>query len=98
MVKVIADKAEVLALLDIIDVGEAPLDSRLKAIKRLEYILGRDILNTKDFKRIKDEFSKPVAENPETTIPDTKFGAETSVERKTKRGRYSPTHKQGKHE
>ncbi len=58
MVKVMADKAEVLALLDIIDGGEAPLDSRLKAIKRLEYILGRDILNTRDFKRIRDEYAK----------------------------------------
>ncbi len=58
MVKVIADKTEILALLDIIDGGEAPLDSRLKAIKRLEFILDRDILNTKEFKRIRDEYAK----------------------------------------
>jgi hypothetical protein len=53
-----ADRAEVLALLDIIDGGEAPLESRLKAIKRLEFILDRDILNTKEFKRIRDEYAK----------------------------------------
>jgi hypothetical protein len=60
MVKVLADKAEVLGLLEIIDGDSAPLDSKLLAIKRLEYILGRPILNTKEFKRIRDEFTTGV--------------------------------------
>jgi len=79
-----ASKEEVLALLDIIDGGVAPLDSRLKAIKRLEYILGRDILNTKEFRRIRDEWSATAA-----TAPPER--AEKPVGPKTKRTRHTPT-------
>jgi hypothetical protein len=60
MVKILADKAEVLGLLEIIDGDSAPLDSKLLAIKRLEYILGRDITGTKEFRKIRDEFTKGV--------------------------------------
>ncbi len=52
-----ADKAEVLALLDIID-GDAPSESKVLAIKRLEHILDRPILNTKQFRGIRDEYEK----------------------------------------
>jgi hypothetical protein len=52
------DKQEVLALLDIIDGGAAPLESKLTAIKRIEYILGRPLLNTKEFKKLRDEYTK----------------------------------------
>jgi hypothetical protein len=57
------DKAEVLGLLEIIDGDGAPLGSKLLAIRRLEYILGRPILNTKEFKRIRDEFTTGVKEH-----------------------------------
>lgn len=58
MTKHEADKEEVLALLDIIDGNDAPTESKVLALKRLEYILGRPILNTKGFKLVRDEYTK----------------------------------------
>ncbi len=58
MVKTIADKEEVLALLDIVDGDSAPIESKILALERLEYILGRPLLNTKEFKKLRDEYTK----------------------------------------
>jgi hypothetical protein len=45
-----------LMLIDLIEAPTVPVESKLKAVKRLEYITGRDIPNTKAFRILRDEF------------------------------------------
>ena len=90
-----ADKAEVLALLDIID-GDAPSDSKVLAIKRLEHILDRPILNTKQFRGIRDEFANGSQNRSVDGRSDPPGRAETHAEPKTKRGGYPPTGRKGR--
>jgi hypothetical protein len=96
MVKVIVDRQEVIMLIDLIEAPFAPVDSKMKAIKRLEYILGRDIPGTKEFRKIRDEFTKPVDDKPETNATIGKFGAESHVGRKTKHTPSHPTGRKGR--
>ena len=91
MVRLLPDKQEVLALLDIIDGDTAPLDSKISAIKRLEYILGRPILNTKEFKRIKDEFTTGAEESRGEAVTIPFKAPEKPKVARTKRGGYTPT-------
>jgi hypothetical protein len=52
----IVDRQEVLMLIDLIEAPFVPVESKLKAVKRLEYITGRDIPGTKMFRKIRDEY------------------------------------------
>lgn len=58
MVEHIVDRQEVLMLIDLVEAPFAPVESKLRAIKRLEYVLGRDIPGTKSFRKIRDEYLK----------------------------------------
>jgi hypothetical protein len=58
MVKIVNDRQEVLALINAIESPHVPVESKLKAIGRLEHILGREISGTKEFKKIRDEYAK----------------------------------------
>jgi hypothetical protein len=60
------------------------------ALKRLEYILGKPILNTKEFKRLRDEFTKPDDSKPETDATMPSERAESHVEPKTRRTSHNP--------
>jgi len=52
----VVDREEVLMLIDLIEAAMVPVESKLKAIKRLEIILGRDIPGTKMFRKIRDAY------------------------------------------
>lgn len=58
MIKHEADRQEVIMLIDLIEAPYAPVESKLKAIKRLEHITGRDIPGTKEFRRVREEYVK----------------------------------------
>lgn len=92
------DRQEVIMLIDLIEAPYAPVESKLKAIKRLEYITGRDIPGTKEFRRIRDEYTKPVVDKSETALHVPAERSETHVETKTKRTRHTPTGKSRRHE
>jgi hypothetical protein len=52
----IVDRQEVLMLIDLIEAPFVPVESKLKAVKRLEYITGIDIPGTKMFRKIRDAY------------------------------------------
>jgi hypothetical protein len=54
----IVDRQEVLMLIDLIEAVMVPVESKLKAIKRLEIITGRDLPGTKAFRKLRDEYLK----------------------------------------
>jgi hypothetical protein len=56
MVKHIVDRQEVFMLIDMIEGPFVHPDSKLRAVKRLEYITGIDIPGTKMFRKIRDAY------------------------------------------
>jgi hypothetical protein len=81
----IVDRQEVLMLIDLIEAPFVPVESKLKAVKRLEYITGRDIPGTKMFRRIRDAYlSGKESELMSSEMPE--FGAETPKVARTRAG------------
>jgi len=56
MVKHIVDRQEVFMLIDMVEAPFVPVESKLRAVKRLEYITGIDIPGTKMFRKIRDAY------------------------------------------
>ena len=54
----VVDREEVLMLIDFIESDVYPVEGKLKAIKRLETITGRDLPGTKAFRKLRDEYLK----------------------------------------
>ena len=52
----VVDREEVLMLIDMIEGQFVRPDSKLRAVKRLEYITGIDIPGTKMFRKIRDAY------------------------------------------
>ena len=76
MVKHVVDRQEVFMLIDMIEGQFVHPDSKLRAVKRLEYITGIDIPGTKMFRKIRDEYL--TGGNMDTLIAKevAEFGAE----------------------
>jgi len=82
----VVDREEVLMLIDLIEAAMVPVESKLKAIKRLEIILGRDIPGTKMFRKIRDEYISGGDMDTLLEKETAEFGAEKPTKARTRAG------------
>lgn len=80
----VVDRQEVLMLIDLIEAPFVPVESKLKAIKRLEYITGMDIPGTRAFRKIRDMYIHREEETLQTDATMVKIGAEKPAKARTR--------------
>jgi hypothetical protein len=85
VIKHLVDREEVLQLIAMVENPEMDVDTKLKAIKRLEYITGRPLPGTKAFRKIRDEYLSG-GDMDTLATKEAEFGAETPKAARTRSG------------